>query len=442
MMDRLSPGAFFKGGQHLETRWQAIMRSIYIVLAAILLSAGTLFVGAMPPVMAAPAAEIVHGEQPAQRTGRTSRASIQRSPSRRALKVVSVGVGGGAGLATECDELSNMMAEGEFPGSGGLPQSAHRVVYPYASTATVSGFVIVILTQTFICVDPAIPSTGAVAVYAMDGTELPAAGAESEAELEVVSMPAAAYLRPGYWTLIANDGQHATMTGLWVPELEGPAAVYDGDTMLLAGFQPNERIAIAWFDYDDETKPDQVVDVDELASEQGMTDEDLLMVSSVFAASHVATLQADEQGALVIDWPDEFQQDFVVAGERTPDLVTSWYGTVRAGDSTGEIDLDYATLAAADTDAGVDGFAPGDRVRNVSSGLIMVRRTPGYLNKPAGDTVRRVRAGEEMEITGPGVVADDLTWWPVRYVSTTGAQVDGWVAEVAPDGDLLLGVVE
>ncbi len=64
-------------------------------------------------------------------------------------------------------------------------------------------------------------------------------------------------------------------------------------------------------------------------------------------------------------------------------------------------------------------FHTGDQVQNITSSLVNIRRTPGYLGKPDGDIVAQARPGETVEILGGRTVADNLTWWRVRYGTPT-----------------------
>ena len=62
-----------------------------------------------------------------------------------------------------------------------------------------------------------------------------------------------------------------------------------------------------------------------------------------------------------------------------------------------------------------------------------LRRAAGYLNKPAGDVVGTVPSGAILDVLGGPQVADNLTWWQVRY-----RDLVGWMAETRSNGAPLL----
>lgn len=71
--------------------------------------------------------------------------------------------------------------------------------------------------------------------------------------------------------------------------------------------------------------------------------------------------------------------------------------------------------------------------------FVRLRRTPGFLDKPAEDVVADIWQGTQVVIlSGPRVV-DDLTWWEVETTDAEGRSVRGWMAETAPGGIPLLG---
>ncbi|HXF63815.1 MAG TPA: SH3 domain-containing protein [Caldilineaceae bacterium] len=84
-------------------------------------------------------------------------------------------------------------------------------------------------------------------------------------------------------------------------------------------------------------------------------------------------------------------------------------------------------------------YAPGDLVRNITSSRVNIRAVPGYLGKPEGDVIAQVLPGESMEILGGRAVADNLTWWRIRYAPPGGGLVEGWVAEATASGVQILG---
>ncbi len=98
---------------------------------------------------------------------------------------------------------------------------------------------------------------------------------------------------------------------------------------------------------------------------------------------------------------------------------------------------------AADAESGdapvLGAFRAGDRVHNVTSTVVNVRATPGYLGKPAGDIVAQTVPGEAVEIVAGPQAADNLAWWRVRVTPVGGPVVEGWMAEATASGVQILG---
>jgi hypothetical protein len=115
----------------------------------------------------------------------------------------------------------------------------------------------------------------------------------------------------------------------------------------------------------------------------------------------------------------------VMSGGRLPELgdTASW---------TPPPDQQEA-LAAPPAAAGGAGFTTGDAVRNASVGPVNLRQSPGFQNKPAGDVLAVVPAGQAGEISGGPQEADGLVWWRVRF-----AGAEGWMAERSSQGVTLL----
>ena len=44
-------------------------------------------------------------------------------------------------------------------------------------------------------------------------------------------------------------------------------------------------------------------------------------------------------------------------------------------------------------------------------------------------------------VLGAAQVKDGLTWWPVRVTVDTGQTAEGWMAQTAPKGEVLLSAV-
>ncbi len=83
------------------------------------------------------------------------------------------------------------------------------------------------------------------------------------------------------------------------------------------------------------------------------------------------------------------------------------------------------------TNPGNISFAIGDQVRVVAAARL--RQTPGLTNKPANDVIAQVAVDSLLTVTSGPTQADNLTWWRVK-----GPTVEGWMAQVAPDGQVLL----
>jgi hypothetical protein len=88
-------------------------------------------------------------------------------------------------------------------------------------------------------------------------------------------------------------------------------------------------------------------------------------------------------------------------------------------------------------------YRAGDVVRNITASRVNIRAAPGYLGKPDGDVIAQVLPGETMEVLGERALADNLTWWRIRFIpagALAGARVvEGWVAEATASGVQILG---
>ncbi len=83
-------------------------------------------------------------------------------------------------------------------------------------------------------------------------------------------------------------------------------------------------------------------------------------------------------------------------------------------------------------------FAIGDPVRNVTNSRVNVRRSPGYLSKSGDDVLGQLQPGDALEIVGEPAAADNLIWWRIRYRSSEGQVIEGWVAEATASGVQIL----
>lgn len=79
-------------------------------------------------------------------------------------------------------------------------------------------------------------------------------------------------------------------------------------------------------------------------------------------------------------------------------------------------------------------FLPGDAVQNASGGLVNLRRSPGYRNKPEGDVIATIPAGTTGTVVGGPQMADGLRWWQVNFPDYG----EGWMAEYSSSGLVLL----
>jgi hypothetical protein len=77
-------------------------------------------------------------------------------------------------------------------------------------------------------------------------------------------------------------------------------------------------------------------------------------------------------------------------------------------------------------------FAAGVQVKAIADG-VRVRETPGYVGKAESDTLAFMANGDVAVVNGGPRSADAVCWWVVQY-----AGYQGWVADHAPDGSLLL----
>jgi len=91
-----------------------------------------------------------------------------------------------------------------------------------------------------------------------------------------------------------------------------------------------------------------------------------------------------------------------------------------------------AALPTADVAPPPGEIGVGGQVEVVYAGANL-RRSAGYVDKPASDVVAGVREGDQGEVVAGPVTADGLRWWQVRF-----GQATGWIAEVTSGGARLL----
>jgi hypothetical protein len=121
-----------------------------------------------------------------------------------------------------------------------------------------------------------------------------------------------------------------------------------------------------------------------------------------------------------------------------------WWSVVsEEGDEQGWLaqfdgrDVPLVRLVSNEMPAGPDGVL---EVGSLATTLttVRLRRSPGYVGKPADDTIMAVAADTEVAIAGGPILQDGLTWWEVRGIDGTGELFDGWMAERDPSGVRLL----
>jgi hypothetical protein len=78
-------------------------------------------------------------------------------------------------------------------------------------------------------------------------------------------------------------------------------------------------------------------------------------------------------------------------------------------------------------------FQQGDTAVNVANTAVNLRKTPGYLNKPASDRIGLVPAGDTVTILGGPTEMDGLIWWLVDWQGQVG-----WMAETRASGGRIL----
>ena len=64
---------------------------------------------------------------------------------------------------------------------------------------------------------------------------------------------------------------------------------------------------------------------------------------------------------------------------------------------------------------------------------VRMRRSIGYLDKPAGDITHALMRGDTARINGGPARQDALCWWLVAHEGS-----EGWSADRSPDGTPLL----
>jgi hypothetical protein len=78
-------------------------------------------------------------------------------------------------------------------------------------------------------------------------------------------------------------------------------------------------------------------------------------------------------------------------------------------------------------------WRPGSTL--ATAARVNLRRSPGHVNKPAGDVLALVPQGGSLTLLAGGPRrANGLVWWPVRTQVPGGGTLEGWMAERGADG--------
>ncbi len=141
----------------------------------------------------------------------------------------------------------------------------------------------------------------------------------------------------------------------------------------------------------------------------------------------------------------------VLSGPQNQDGLVWWQVKVNSGSQAGLTGWTAAATGAGqsllaviqegggDTGGGTGSgdFKTGDTLQTTT--VVRMRRTAGYLNKPATDVVADIPMGSRLTVLSGPQNADGLTWWKLR--STTVATQEGWMAQNRANGDALLSKV-
>ena len=85
-------------------------------------------------------------------------------------------------------------------------------------------------------------------------------------------------------------------------------------------------------------------------------------------------------------------------------------------------------------------FVKGQRL--LTTDIVNLRRSPGYLNKPINDVITAVPAGAELNLlSGSSRTDDGLIWWRVAYEGNSQRR-EGWLAQFSPTAIPLLRTKE
>lgn len=137
----------------------------------------------------------------------------------------------------------------------------------------------------------------------------------------------------------------------------------------------------------------------------------------------------------------------VISGPQNQDGLVWWQVKVNSGSQAGVTGWTAAATGAGqslltviqagggDTGGSTGGdFKVGETLQTTT--VVRMRRTPGYLNKPATDVVADIPTGSRLTVLSGPQNADGLTWWKLR--SVTVATQEGWMAQNRETGEALL----
>lgn len=84
-------------------------------------------------------------------------------------------------------------------------------------------------------------------------------------------------------------------------------------------------------------------------------------------------------------------------------------------------------------------FRIGDSGRNVTQSRVNIRQSPGHLGKPENDVIAQAQPGDVFAITDGPEESDNLRWWRIRFTTTAGTVIEGWMAEATASGVTIMG---
>ncbi len=134
-------------------------------------------------------------------------------------------------------------------------------------------------------------------------------------------------------------------------------------------------------------------------------------------------------------------QGAVVAGPTSKDGMSWWQVDVR--NAAGQVVRGWMAEVLPDGERLMQKvviptatFAKGDL--GVTADFANARRTPGVNGKPADDVLGMFAPRATVNVIGGPVNKDNLLWWRVGGIASTGTELIGYVAEITPTGQALL----